>query len=206
MSDPAKSTSKRSTRELEDRRAPKRRAARACVHCRYRKVRCDVLNGGSPCTNCKIDGLDCPLAQSIRSKRLGLTRTQARSLHPDTLAAAHAERRSSAVSAEPTEQFPVSVTFEGPARLSGANDHEDLGASPSLGSPDNVSSHPSTASTLPQGLPQYFKPFPSHISGDDVHYLAAKDALTIPPRRPPRRAPQALHQDRSSTNASTRIE
>lgn len=35
-----------------------RRARRACLSCRARKVRCDVMRV-SPCTNCKLDQLEC---------------------------------------------------------------------------------------------------------------------------------------------------
>lgn len=38
----------------------KRRAARACVSCRARKVRCNVVEE-SPCTNCRFDNVEvCP--------------------------------------------------------------------------------------------------------------------------------------------------
>lgn len=35
----------------------KRRAARACVSCRARKVRCDVVEG-APCGNCRWDNVE----------------------------------------------------------------------------------------------------------------------------------------------------
>ncbi|KAK3360012.1 N-terminal binuclear Zn cluster-containing protein [Lasiosphaeria hispida] len=46
----------------------KRRAARACVTCRARKVRCDVVEG-SPCGNCRWDGVDCEVQESRRRKK-----------------------------------------------------------------------------------------------------------------------------------------
>ncbi|CEI63563.1 hypothetical protein FVEN_g6694 [Fusarium venenatum] len=49
-------------------RAVKKRALRACVSCRDRKVRCDVVNGGVPCTNCRLDDVDCVLKASNRGK------------------------------------------------------------------------------------------------------------------------------------------
>ncbi|UPK95813.1 hypothetical protein LCI18_006748 [Fusarium solani-melongenae] len=39
-------------------RLPRKRAPRACAKCRKRKVRCDVTRV-FPCTNCRLDGLDC---------------------------------------------------------------------------------------------------------------------------------------------------
>ena len=37
-----------------------RRAAKACVACRQRKIRCDVLRKyPHPCTNCELDNVHC---------------------------------------------------------------------------------------------------------------------------------------------------
>ncbi|OIW29890.1 hypothetical protein CONLIGDRAFT_631966 [Coniochaeta ligniaria NRRL 30616] len=41
----------------------KRRAARACVSCRARKVRCDVVEG-APCGNCRWDNVECVVQES----------------------------------------------------------------------------------------------------------------------------------------------
>ncbi|KAM0276456.1 hypothetical protein ACHAQH_006721 [Verticillium albo-atrum] len=54
----------------EDPNAPpakvtKRRAARACVSCRARKVRCDVVEG-APCGNCRWDNVECVVQESRR--------------------------------------------------------------------------------------------------------------------------------------------
>ncbi|KAI1753365.1 fungal-specific transcription factor domain-containing protein [Xylaria castorea] len=46
----------------------KRRAARACVSCRARKVRCDVVEG-APCGNCRWDGVECIVQESRRRKK-----------------------------------------------------------------------------------------------------------------------------------------
>lgn len=37
----------------------RRRASRACLACRARKVRCDVILCGKPCTNCRLDFSEC---------------------------------------------------------------------------------------------------------------------------------------------------
>lgn len=44
------------------------RASEACVHCRTRKHRCDAMNRGLPCTNCRLDGTPCNLAAQPRRK------------------------------------------------------------------------------------------------------------------------------------------
>ena len=48
----------------------KRRAARACVSCRARKVRCDVVEN-SPCGNCRWDGVE--VRQSRPRSRRGIS-------------------------------------------------------------------------------------------------------------------------------------
>jgi hypothetical protein len=41
------------------RRAPQKRASKACLSCRARKVRCDVTASGVPCMNCRLDHREC---------------------------------------------------------------------------------------------------------------------------------------------------
>ena len=66
-----KSSKKRpSTDDASGAPAPKqtkRRAARACVSCRARKVRCDVVEG-APCGNCRWDKVECVVQESRRRK------------------------------------------------------------------------------------------------------------------------------------------
>jgi hypothetical protein len=50
-------------------RTVKRRASRACHCCRSRKVRCDVVESGTPCTNCRLDEVECMVSVSKRRKR-----------------------------------------------------------------------------------------------------------------------------------------
>lgn len=52
-----------------------RRTAAACQHCQSRKTRCDRKTRGSPCTNCRLDDVDCILGASktqATAARLGL--------------------------------------------------------------------------------------------------------------------------------------
>ena len=44
----------------------KRRAAAACGVCHSRKVRCDIVSSGSPCSNCRRDEVECILHVSAR--------------------------------------------------------------------------------------------------------------------------------------------
>jgi len=46
----------------------KRRASKACQCCRSRKVRCNVVEHGAPCTNCRLDEVECTVSESKRKK------------------------------------------------------------------------------------------------------------------------------------------
>ncbi|RAH85869.1 hypothetical protein BO86DRAFT_167638 [Aspergillus japonicus CBS 114.51] len=64
-----KSKRKASTAGLPANSRPvKRRASKACCCCRARKVRCDVVENGSPCTNCRLDQVECIVTESKRRK------------------------------------------------------------------------------------------------------------------------------------------
>lgn len=49
-------------------RPAKRRASKACACCRARKVRCNVVEHGAPCTNCRLDEVECIVQDSKRRK------------------------------------------------------------------------------------------------------------------------------------------
>ncbi|KAL5604172.1 hypothetical protein BROUX41_002153 [Berkeleyomyces rouxiae] len=79
MSDPTSTTGKQRTGSMAGKDAAamavaaahkitKRRAARACVSCRARKVRCDVVEG-APCGNCRWDNIECVVQESRRRKK-----------------------------------------------------------------------------------------------------------------------------------------
>ncbi|KAJ9668549.1 hypothetical protein H2201_001191 [Coniosporium apollinis] len=50
-------------------RPVKRRASKACQCCRSRKVRCNVTEHGAPCTNCRLDEVECIVSESRRKKK-----------------------------------------------------------------------------------------------------------------------------------------
>ncbi|UKZ55674.1 hypothetical protein TrVGV298_009498 [Trichoderma virens] len=59
----------------------KKRASKACSCCRTRKIRCDVLKTGVPCTKCQLDGFEC--AVQARKKRRGKNETDKPSPSPN---------------------------------------------------------------------------------------------------------------------------
>lgn len=48
----------------QPRPSPFKRTAISCQHCQHRKMRCDRRVLGSPCTNCRLDGMECLQGQS----------------------------------------------------------------------------------------------------------------------------------------------
>ncbi|KIL88484.1 cutinase transcription factor 1 beta [Fusarium avenaceum] len=146
----------------------KRGAPRACLSCRGRKVRCDVTIQGSPCNNCRLDNLGCVLG---KPRRAVASRTTD----------ATSERSNN------TEEFPVSLTFEGlgddPGNVpSQANDSSVLPNAKSLDAPGASSMRLPLQSTGPytQNLPPYIRPLPLHLKPVDTEYLTAKGSLLIP--------------------------
>ncbi|KAF3484240.1 C6 transcription factor [Arthroderma uncinatum] len=70
LDDSSKNKRKSSAAGLQSAARPvKRRASKACCCCRARKVRCDVVENGSPCTNCRLDDVECVVAESKRKKK-----------------------------------------------------------------------------------------------------------------------------------------
>jgi hypothetical protein len=49
-------------------RRGKKRSSRACTTCRVRKVRCNIVAHGAPCSNCRHDEIDCVLPLSRRQR------------------------------------------------------------------------------------------------------------------------------------------
>ena len=49
-------------------RVVKRRASRACQCCQSRKVKCDVVERGIPCTKCRLDKVECAVSNSKKRK------------------------------------------------------------------------------------------------------------------------------------------
>ena len=47
----------------------KRRASKACTCCRARKLKCDVLKNGLPCTRCQVDGFECTVEERKKRRR-----------------------------------------------------------------------------------------------------------------------------------------
>ncbi|KAH7361727.1 fungal-specific transcription factor domain-containing protein [Plectosphaerella cucumerina] len=50
----------------------RKRAPKACIMCRRRKVRCDVTRTGNPCTNCRLDSKQCEVIPRAKTRQVSL--------------------------------------------------------------------------------------------------------------------------------------
>ncbi|KAK2806900.1 hypothetical protein FQN51_005700 [Onygenales sp. PD_10] len=175
-----------------------RRASAACRSCRARKVRCDVLLKSTPCTNCRLDGSECVIAESKRTKF-------ARAANGTTFRIAAPEKDRESKDVAQAKQAPIKEIIERPrsqsieisnGELESDNSdyeiqqqttsepvivhdmvltnmvtimHQLFGPSPNMGK---------THAQLE--LPRYIKEFPPRVEADDIDYLQAKGALKIP--------------------------
>ncbi|KAJ0155875.1 Uncharacterized protein HZ326_1820 [Fusarium oxysporum f. sp. albedinis] len=57
-------------RHANMKRIYRRRATRACLSCRGRKVRCDVTRTSMPCSNCRFNLTECVVPTGPRQPRL----------------------------------------------------------------------------------------------------------------------------------------
>ncbi|KAK2812398.1 hypothetical protein FQN50_001399 [Emmonsiellopsis sp. PD_5] len=174
-----------------------RRASAACRSCRARKVRCDVLLKSTPCTNCRLDGSECVIAESKRTKF-------ARAANGATFRIDGQEKDGEGGSKDvaQTKQAPIKEVIEcsrsHSVERSNESDNSDYEIQQQTTSEpvivhDMVLNNmvtimhqlfgpsPNMGKTHAQlELPRYIKEFPPHVEADDIDYLQAKGALKIP--------------------------
>jgi hypothetical protein len=191
----AESPNKRKASDMPPEGSVKRRAPRACLVCRNRKVRCDAVQSGVPCNNCRLDNVACVLSDSNRRKATS-TSVDCDVYSPET-----------DTESAPANDIPVSLTFEGLLLHSASFENrlltvllahdrpsdtwemsEENGTS-SVAAVDLNIAHNGygasyTAASRKQHAhhrnPRYIRPLPAHIEAEDIDYLAKKGALTIP--------------------------
>ncbi|KAG6089045.1 Cutinase transcription factor 1 beta [Claviceps sp. LM218 group G6] len=185
----------------------KRRAARACVSCRARKVRCDVVEG-APCGNCRWDNVEC-IVQESRRRRKNLdtpsiaaaggatANTTSTAPHASTpapaptptptsiatpplsISSADAARRTSNVSAFSSNDVPHAL-YQRCAEFSNGN---RLLAKQSSSLENGRTAQFLSSLEIPDAasqLPAFVRPLPAKVAPEDVQYLVIKGALTLP--------------------------
>ncbi|KAJ5558153.1 hypothetical protein N7535_008369 [Penicillium sp. DV-2018c] len=207
MTDSESGKRKASTAGLNGNNRPvKRRASKACCCCRARKVRCDVVENGSPCTNCRLDQVECVVTESKRRKK-SRVEAENHSESPEALEDNPFHRLSDLsglTDLAPTSPSQASVDldqgqhmphllYQNQAQRIGSDDLYRRRMAPNPAVPAsmplaNVTTQiqqlldPNFGNARPASgyLPDYIRGLPTRLQKEDIDYLAAKGALTIP--------------------------
>ncbi|KAK5064319.1 hypothetical protein LTR84_000152 [Exophiala bonariae] len=171
-----------------------RRAGRACLSCRAKKVKCDVLQHGIPCKNCLNSNFECLTVRCRRGKKPSTkTKNSPRPLWEEVPVEKFFETRETSTRTESNVKLPEAAR---PSRPSSFNLHNDAASllDPlfSLGDiptgleriRSSVTARiPKSDDAAPKEFPAVFKPFPNHWSPLDLEYLHRKGALSMPQAR-----------------------
>ncbi|KAJ5951802.1 uncharacterized protein N7479_010215 [Penicillium vulpinum] len=207
MTDTESGKRKASTAGISGHNRPvKRRASKACCCCRARKVRCDVVENGSPCTNCRLDQVECVVTESKRRKK---SRVEIEN-HSESPEASEENPfhqlsdLSGLADLVPTSPSQASVDldqsqhmphllYQNQAQRIGPDDNYRRRMAPNPAVPAsmplaNVTSQiqqlldPNFGNTRSASgfLPDYIRGLPARLQKEDIDYLAVKGALTIP--------------------------
>ncbi|PGH34393.1 hypothetical protein GX50_02760 [[Emmonsia] crescens] len=172
-----------------------KRASAACRSCRARKVRCDVLLKSTPCTNCRLDGAECIIAESKRTKF-------ARTADGTTLVIGNSQRDAddkdwNAANMTPDSEL-IKASASGSVERSNEYDSSDCELQ-HQSTPDPIVAHDMVLSNMfsimhqlfgpgPEAmhkqpdidLPRFIKQHPMQLEPEDFDYLHKKGAFEIP--------------------------
>ncbi|KAJ6109736.1 hypothetical protein N7486_001971 [Penicillium sp. IBT 16267x] len=206
MTDSDSGKRKASTAGLSAHNRPvKRRASKACCCCRARKVRCDVVENGSPCTNCRLDQVECVVTESKRRKKPRVeVEHAAHSESPEAFEENLLHSIQGLSEMAPTSPSQASIEldhgqhmphmlYQTQAHRVGSADQNRRRMAPNPAVPASMPLanatlqiqqllDPSFGSnrTANAFLPDYIRGLPARFQKEDIDYLAAKGALTIP--------------------------
>lgn len=163
----------------------KRRSSQACLSCRSLKVRCDVVTGGIPCTNCRLDHLSCEVKDPLRRRRPSSTHNARK----DVVEAAAVERAATGqqLDCHTHARHQSSIDGDEVGQMEGAHTQTRRPNSPPLSACPEVSEH-FDSPPLPQQQHQhqngFFRP-----QGPQTHHLSPSfqfsgyDSLHFGPRQ-----------------------
>ncbi|KAF5612795.1 cutinase transcription factor 1 beta [Fusarium sp. NRRL 25303] len=159
---------------------PKRRAKQACLHCRSRKIRCDLAFGGSPCLNCRLDEVHCevrgrkPKRRKLETKKAQVTNktstSSATTIFDDIWL------QDGMFTTNEDSSFggcPFSSSNPSPWHL----DNVQVESTNAWSESDNATSDPPD-----DGLAFIIDPDLSQLPPDDVSFLRQQGCLNVPPR------------------------
>lgn len=147
-------------------RERKRRAPRACGSCKVRKVRCDVVKTGFPCSDCRSEGYECTIPE--RKKRRTTVRTSSDGDEEGVAASIHRQRRDSGLSQHAIlhqiPHYPFLINF---AHIT--TDSEDTFSSPPLSANQDTEDAKSSED--------------APVISDEILFLKKKGALALPEKK-----------------------
>lgn len=173
-------------------RQPKKRATLACEQCRYRKVKCDMVQMGSPCQNCQSGGIECKSTLSKRSRQYRLQKIQSMQnslprplLLPQRQPQLNSPGKITSISNE-TSGALSSEQDRANSRISHVPQDGVLAGFTSTSSPppnpslilDYSSTTPGLSDRLE--LPSYIRVSSHTLESEDLDYLKRRGALSIP--------------------------
>ncbi|KAG9683051.1 hypothetical protein KCU95_g14271, partial [Aureobasidium melanogenum] len=171
----------------------KRRASKACQSCRARKVRCNVVEQ-SPCTNCRLDEVECIVSESKRKKKWTKADEEGNATGGCSPPVPAPIPHSNLNFHDSPGHLPHSLyqdldpqSFDPARRQSLARSisiPHDLTDTISLSGVDPNALFGLQSHTPPpphQSLPAFIRPLPSTFGPEDLAYLGKKGALTLPP-------------------------
>ncbi|OAG39336.1 hypothetical protein AYO21_06352 [Fonsecaea monophora] len=163
-----------------------KRASKACRSCRARKVRCDFVYTGAPCTNCKLDRVDCIIPDRIGNKA-GNGFTKPKPLEAAEPNGEHNNGRGDidGLTGQPRNarsrlyQYACGLAAGTTAQEPRQPPTSDWYKSPSQSSRP---SRPSLGESIVDlaAVPGFIKPPLNCISATDLAYLTSQGALQIP--------------------------
>ncbi|KAF5632077.1 n-terminal binuclear Zn cluster-containing protein [Fusarium sp. NRRL 52700] len=159
---------------------PQRRAKQACLHCRSRKIRCDLAFGGSPCLNCRLDEVHCEV-RGRKPKRRKLETKNTRVTD---------NTNTGSVTTITDDNWIQDDMFITTSNISlGANRFSPSNPSPcnlnnvQIGSTNTSPEGGSSVLELTDDLPAFIRnPDLSNLPPDDVSFLQRQGCLNVPPR------------------------
>ncbi|KAJ5833477.1 hypothetical protein N7474_001788 [Penicillium riverlandense] len=168
-----------------------RRAAAACYHCHWRKVRCDAALTGFPCTNCKLDERDdCTLRPNTTARFKKLQKDDGECSPPKSTGAEGHQRVTPPASSE-NESTPQAETLlqdlgypDMPAQV-GTDLPLEMPHSANLPGPFSVDPSQMMLGNAGFAVPgQNFLDLEglSTLPMSEVHILATNGCLEIPPK------------------------
>lgn len=171
-------------------RSIRKRASQACQQCRLRKVKCDIVEVGPPCHNCRFDGSECTTSTSRRSRKYRLQKgrpSHIRASQPPRTAPSVFSTASSSSNAAQNPVTPSSCIHDSPNILSPDGSHVHSSFVPVLNSPGKtlpplMSAVSATARTSVKStsLPSYIRCPRRNLRPDELEFLKSRGALSIP--------------------------